>query len=224
MNRFIVFWLILGLFCSGVASAAATAPSTDKEKLSYALGVLFAQNVKLEADVDNETFLQGIRDVLENAGLKLTNEEMQRVMQQYRERQVKMQGEQAKQNAEVGRKFLTENQKKDGVVQTASGLQYKVLKTGDGKKPALDSTVLVHYRGTLINGKEFDSSYSRGQPTEIPLHRVIKGWQEAVTMMQAGSKWEIYVPSALGYGEKQAGPDIGPNSTLVFEIELLEIK
>lgn len=224
MNKFIIPCLIFGLAWSGMAASAAAAPSTDKEKLSYALGVLFAGNVNLEAEVDNEHFLQGIRDVLEKANLKLTNEEMQHVMQQYRDRQVKMHGEQAKQNTDAGKKFLAENKKKDGVVQTPSGLQYKIIKTGDGKKPGLDSTVLVNYRGTLINGTEFDSSYGRGAPTEIPLNRVIKGWQEAVTSMPVGSKWEIYVPSELGYGDKQVGPDIGPNSTLIFEIELLEIK
>ena len=224
VNKLIVACLLLGMTWSGMSLAAAAAPTTDKQKLSYALGVLFAGNVNLEAEVDNESFLQGIRDVLEQAELKVSTEEMQRVMQQYRERQIKMKGEQSQQNAEAGRKFLAENQKKEGVTQTASGLQFKVLKAGDGKKPAPDSTVLVHYRGTLIDGKEFDSSYSRGEPTAIPLNRVIKGWQEAVSSMPVGSKWEIYVPSGLAYGDKQMGPDIGPNSTLIFEIELLEIK
>ena len=223
MKKFMILCLALGIAWSGQSTAAATAPASDKEKLSYALGVLFAKNVKIEAEIDNDTFLQGIRDVLEKANLKLSAEEMQGVMQQYREKQLKIHDEQARQNGEAGKKFIADNQKKEGVVQLPSGLQYKILKKGDGKKPALNDTVVVNYRGTLIDGKEFDSSYGRGEPTEIPLIRVIKGWQEAVTSMPVGSKWEIYVPSELAYGDKQAGP-IAPNSTLIFEIELVQIK
>lgn len=225
MKHIVLSLLVFGLAAGAVINAGADvkSPATEKEKLSYAIGVLFAGNMALEAEVDTEAFLQGVRDVLEKAELKLSPDEMQQVMQRYRDEQIKRRGEQAKQNSEAGTEFLANNSKKEGVIALPSGLQYKIIKQGGGVKPGLDDTVMVHYRGTLINGKEFDSSYRRGEPTKIELRRVIKGWQEAVTSMPVGSKWEIYVPSQLAYGEKQAGRDIQPNSALVFEIELLGI-
>mgnify|MGYP001031285835 CR=1 FL=1 len=129
------------------------------------------------------------------------------------------------QNAlEEGKKFLAENAKKEGVVTTSSGLQYIVLKEGTGKKPKATDTVLVHYRGTLLNGKEFDSSYSRNQPIEFPLNRVIPGWTEGVQLMKEGAKYKFFIPSQLAYGPFGAGPDIGPNETLIFEVELLKVR
>ena len=146
------------------------------------------------------------------------------VVQRFQDQQVRVRGEQASRNLEAGKKFLSDNAKKEGVATLPGGVQYKVLRAADGAKPGVQDTVVVHYKGTLIDGKEFDSSYRRGEPATIPLKNVIKGWQDAVTAMPVGSKWEIYVPAQLGYGEQGAGRDIGPNSTLVFEIELLEIK
>lgn len=124
---------------------------------------------------------------------------------------------------EKGKKFLAENATKEGVTSTASGLQYKVLTQGEGKTPKATDTVVVHYRGTLINGIEFDSSYERREPAEFPLNRVIKGWTEGVQLMQEGSKYEFYIPSNLAYGTRGAGPDIGPDETLIFEVELLKV-
>jgi FKBP-type peptidyl-prolyl cis-trans isomerase FklB len=217
----------LGLALLSTPPAFAADPgtlTTEQQKLSYAVGVLFGRNMSLEVEVDNEAFLQGVRDVLENQQLKLSPEEMRQVVQRYQDEQVKARGEQATRNLEAGRKFMAENAKKEGVATLPGGVQYKVVRAADGAKPTLQDTVIVHYKGTLIDGKEFDSSYRRGEPATIPLQNVIKGWQDAVTAMPVGSKWEVWVPAQLGYGEQGAGKDIEPNSTLVFEIELLEIK
>jgi len=173
--------------------------------------------------VDVDAFLEAFKDILAGQGPKLSIEEMQNIANNYQQQQATREAALGEQNQTDGRKFLDENRKKEGVVQTESGLQYKVITKGVGQKPAPGANVKVHYRGTLINGKEFDSSYGRGEPASISLQNVIPGWQEAVPMMTIGSKWEIYVPSELGYGSRSAGPDITPNSTLIFEIELIEI-
>ena len=131
---------------------------------------------------------------------------------------------QSEKNLKDGEAFLAENKKKDGIVTTDSGLQYKIIKSGDGPSPKPEDTVTTHYRGTLIDGREFDSSHKRGQPASFPVKGVIKGWTQALLMMKVGDKWELYVPPELAYGDQQRGEVIEPNSTLVFEIELLEIK
>lgn len=216
--------LLLSLVLASSSVAAADAQPRADEKLSYAIGVLFGRNMALDVDVNTDAFLQGVRDVLTDAKLKYTPEEMQQVVNTFREQQMAAQQKAGQTNATSGKAFLDANAKKEGVVTTASGLQYRIIKAGTGPKPGGTDTVVVHYRGKLIDGKEFDSSYSRGEPTPLRLDGVIKGWQEAVQLMPVGSKWEIYVPSSLGYGERGAGQDIGPNATLIFEIELLEIK
>ena len=220
--RISALFLTLALATVSVG-AAETHPKAD-EKLSYAIGVLFGRNMALDVDVNTDAFLQGVRDVLTDAKLKYTPEEMQQVVNAFREQQMKSQQQAGQANSAAGQAFLAENARKPGVTTLPSGLQYKVIKAGTGPKPRGTDTVVVHYRGTLIGGKEFDSSYSRGQPTPLKLDGVIKGWQEAVALMPVGSKWEIYVPPSLAYGERGAGNMIGPNSTLIFEIELLEIK
>ena len=133
-------------------------------------------------------------------------------------------GEQAKENQEQGETFLAENEKKEGVVALPSGLQYKVVDEGTGETPAATDTVVTHYRGTLIDGKEFDSSHRRGEPASFPVNRVIAGWTEALQLMQVGAKWELFIPPDLAYGERGAGREIGPHSTLIFEIELIGIQ
>src|SRR5213593_525626 len=130
----------------------------------------------------------------------------------------------ADKNASEGTKFLEENKKKEGVKTTASGLQYKVVKEGTGAQPKANDTVTVNYRGTLINGTEFDSSYKRGEPATFPVNGVIKGWTEALQLMKVGSKYQLFVPSSLAYGERSVSPEIGPNATLIFEVELLDAK
>ena len=220
--RISALFLSLILFNLSVG-AAETQPQAD-EKLSYAIGVLFGRNMALDVNVNTDAFLQGVRDVLTDAKLKYTPEEMQQVVNSFREQQLKTQQQAGQANVAAGQAFLDANAKKPGITVLPSGLQYRVIKAGTGPKPKGTDTVVVHYRGTLIDGKEFDSSYSRGEPTPLRLDGVIKGWQEAVTLMPVGSKWEIFLPPALAYGERGAGNMIGPNTSLIFEIELLEIK
>ena len=219
--------LILLLVLSTGITRADTQNMTDKQKLSYAIGAQFAHNIMQQPfELDTNTFVDAIRDTLDGKQLKLTPDEIRQVLVAYQQQQIKLQDELAKKNKENGEKFLADNSKKKGVKVTKSGLQYKIIKQGTGPKPKLEDTVTVHYKGTLLNGKEFDSSYDRGkgEPVTIALAHVIKGWQEAVTMMPVGSKWEIYVPADLAYGDRANGPDITPNSTLVFDIDLIAIK
>ncbi len=145
-------------------------------------------------------------------------------MQAFQEKQMAKQAAENGKNEEVGKTFLAENRKKEGVIELENGLQYKILTTGSGKKPAETDTVSVNYRGTLIDGTEFDSSYKRGSPAEFPVNRVIPGWTQILQLMGEGAKWQVYIPSNLAYGPKGAGADIGPNATLIFDIELLEVK
>ncbi len=216
-------FLCVSIF-TGVAHAEKQ-PSTEKEKFSYAVGVQLAQNIaRQDIQLDLDAFLQAIRDIITASPLKVSVEEMQLALTSYRDKELKKQEESGATNRLEGEKFLAENKTKEGVVSVPGGLQYKIIKKGDGKKPSPDSTVVVHYRGTLLNGKEFDSSYSRGEPITMGLKNVIKGWQIAVPMMPTGSKWQLYIPSDLAYGPQAAGPDIGPNSTLIFDIELISIQ
>lgn len=224
MKTTLIFLLLI--LAAGLAQAE-TGKMSDKEKLSYAIGAQFAQNIKQQSfDLDTDSFVQAIRDTLGGKQLKLSVDEIRQVLIAYQHEQIKKQEEIGKKNKEEGQKFLEENKKNKDIKVLDSGLQYKVIKQGSGKKPTMEDSVTVHYKGTLLNGKEFDSSYDRGdgKPVTIALNHVIKGWQEAVTMMPVGSKWEIYVPPDLAYGEHANGPDITPNSTLIFDIELISIK
>lgn len=179
-------------------------------------------------DIDVTPFLQGMRDALEKRKSQLTDDEIKAALAQLQsqatakaEAENKILGEA---NLKQGEEFLAGNKTKAGVVALPSGLQYKVITMGTGPKPTAADTVVCDYRGTLINGKEFDSSYKRGQPASFPVGGVIKGWTEALQMMPVGSKWELFIPPDLAYGTRGAGPDIGPNSTLIFEVELHSIK
>ncbi len=213
------------LLCSIFMSAHAAKVESDIEKLSYSMGIFFGQSVSRQnMGLDTPAFLQAVEDVLNNNDLKLDKEEMQNILAEYQKKEQTERAAQATSNKTDGEKYLAENKKKEGVLELESGLQYKVINTGDGKKPAADSTVVVHYRGTLINGTEFDSSYSRGEPATLGVAQVIKGWQEVLQLMTVGSKWQIVVPSSLAYGTRGAGGAIGPHSTLLFDIELIDIK
>lgn len=225
MNKYyLTAFLAPLLFIAGPAHAEKQ-PQTDQEKFSYAVGVQVGQNIfHQQIKIDNESFLQGVSDILNQKEIKVSAEEMRRVVIAYREAELKREEQAATTNKEAGDKFLAENKKNKDVTELASGLQYKVLKQGTGKKPTLEDTITVNYRGTLIDGTEFDSSYKRGEPVTLQLKNVIKGWQEAVPLMPVGSKWQLFIPPDLAYGAKAAGPEIGPNSTLVFDIELLSIK
>jgi len=206
-------------------NAYAAKVETDLEKISYTLGVVFGENINRQGlELDRPAFLQAIDDVLSSSELKISKDDMQVIMQEFQKAEQSRQSNQATTNKANGEKYLAENKSKEGFTETASGLQYKVITAGTGEKPSSSSKVLVHYRGTLIDGTEFDSSYARGEPVELGVNQVIKGWQETLPLMAAGSKWQIVVPSDLAYGQRGAGGAIGPNSTLLFDIELIEIK
>lgn len=221
-NIVLPFIMILSL--AAIPASAETEIKTEKQKLSYALGIYFSQGItKHDADIDVPAFLQAIEDVLNKNEPKMSQDEIQAVLQQYQQKLQNERTAKADANRTASEKFLAENKQKDDVVELPSGLQYKVIKEGNGKQPDSDSTVKVHYQGTLINGEVFDSSYERGEPVSLPLNRVIKGWQEALPLMKAGAKWRLYVPPKLAYGERGAGNAIGPNEALIFDIELLEV-
>jgi len=201
----------------------------DKSKLSYAIGMDIGASLKsLATEFDRPAMMAAINDKLDGKKLMLSNEEAGKVKKAFFQQQsAKRAAERkalAEKNKAEGEKFLAENAKKPGVTVTASGLQYEVLKAGDGPKPKESDYVKVDYRGTLLDGTEFDSSYKRGKPITFPLKGVIKGWTEGVQLMNVGSKYKFYIPADLAYGEQGAGSTIAPNSTLIFEIELLGIE
>ena len=203
--------------------------STQKQKASYAIGLNIGKNMKNDSvDVDTDILARGIRDALAGSKPLLTDEEIQAALVELQNEIRKRQQEEyqvaADKNQKEGEAFLAANRAKEGVVTLPSGLQYRVLQAGTGPKPAATDTVVCNYRGTLLNDKEFDSSVKHGGPATFAVNQVIKGWTEALQIMPVGSKWELFVPPSLAYGPRAAGPDIGPNSTLIFEVELLSIQ
>ncbi|MCJ7746496.1 MAG: FKBP-type peptidyl-prolyl cis-trans isomerase [Desulfobacterales bacterium] len=198
----------------------------QKDKISYIIGMDIGTNLKKQSiDIDSNILAKGVKDALAGTKPLLTEQEIQETMVAFQKEMMAKQAEVAKKNKAEGEVFLTENKKKEGVKTLLSGLQYKVIKAGTGKKPKSTDTVTAHYRGTLINGTEFDSSYKRGQPATFPVSGgMIPGWTEALQLMEEGAKWQLFIPSNLAYGEKGAGRDIGPNATLIFEIELVSIQ
>jgi FKBP-type peptidyl-prolyl cis-trans isomerase len=225
-------WMLTLLVISMPALASAQearALETEKDKLSYAMGMDLGNQLKTRSvEIDTALFRQGLEDALSGSKTRLTEAEakaviagLQMVMLAKQAGTAKAAGEK---NKTEGEAFLAANRAKEGVVTLPSGLQYKVLTAGTGPKPTLTDTVVCHYRGTLINGKEFDSSYRRKEPASFPVKGVIKGWTEVLQLMPVGSKWQVFIPSTLAYGERGAGADIAPNATLIFEIELVAIK
>lgn len=216
------------------AGATAAAPLTSrKQKFSYALGMniasgLGAQLKKQGVEVDWNLLAQGLKDGSSGGKTRLTEDEAKQVLTEVqndvrKEQQEKMK-EAADKNKKEGEAFLAANKDKEGVKTTASGLQYKVITEGTGPKPTATDTVVCNYKGTLIDGKEFDSSFKRGEPATFPVSGVIKGWTEALQLMPVGSKYQLFIPPDLAYGERGAGAEIGPDSTLIFEVELISIK
>jgi FKBP-type peptidyl-prolyl cis-trans isomerase FklB len=215
---------------------------TDKDKVSYAIGMNIGQNLgKQTEEFDPAIVQRGIRDALAGGKMLMTEDEaktaltaLQVVMRKKQDEMRKQQEEAMKQAAEANKKegdaFLADNKTKDGVVTLPSGLQYKILTAGTGPKPAATDTVVCNYKGTLVNGTEFDSSFKRGpahdqtEPATFPVTGVIKGWTEALQLMPVGSKWQLFIPSDLAYGQRAPGGPIGPNSTLIFEVELMSIQ
>lgn len=191
-------------------------------KVSYALGLSIGQNFKSSGfeDIEAESFLAGLNAVMKDEQLQMTFDEAKAVVNEYF---TEVQAKAVRLNKEAGEEFLKINAHKQGVTTLASGLQYEVIRQGDGAKPKLEDTVRCHYHGTLINGVVFDSSMDRGEPAEFPLRGVIKGWTEILQLMPVGSKWKVTIPSDLAYGDRGAGQHIQPGSTLVFIIELLDI-
>ncbi len=225
------FVLLVTAACSQSGDADKSgdaALETDAQKLGYALGMQVGTSLQnFKGDMDIDAFAAGVRDQFEGSASKLAEADANQVRIAYftkkREAEMAKRKEQGEANAKAGEAFLTENAKKTGVKETDSGLQYIVMREGKGAKPTADDVVTVNYRGTLIDGTEFDSSYARNQPVTFPLKGVIPGWTEALQLMSVGSLYKLYIPSKLAYGENGAGNKIGPNSTLVFEVELLSI-
>lgn len=214
---------------SATKTAAPLALKTPKDKVSYSIGMNIGKSIKRDnVDVDPELLLRGLKDVLVGATPLMTDQEAESTLTALQNDLRKKQEQEKQQVGETNKKegdaFLASNKTKDGVVTLPSGLQYKILQEGTGPKPTAADTVTVNYRGTLLDGTEFDSSYKRGQPASFPVGGIIKGWTEALLLMPVGSKWQLFIPADLAYGPRQAGPTIGPNSTLVFEVELLSIQ
>lgn len=202
---------------------------TQKDKVSYIIGLNIGTSMKRQSvEVNPDILLKGLKDGLSGSKPALSTDEMRKVMTafnaQMRKKHDKELKKVGKKNEEAGEKFLAENKKKEGVVTLPDGLQYKILTKGKGKSPTINDIVTVNYRGTLLDGKEFDSSYKRGRPSTFPVKGVIAGWKEALQLMKPGAKWELFIPSKLAYGERGAGAVIPPNSTLIFEVELLSVK
>ncbi len=207
----------------------APALNSEKEKVSYAVGLNLGKQLRTQSiEVDADLLAKGLRDALSGSKPLVTEQEVRaalnRLQVEMNKKRDARHGETLAKNKQEGETFLIENKSKDGVVTLESGLQYKILKAGDGRKPTLDDTVVCHYRGTLIDGTEFDSSYKRKQPATFPVKKIIKGWTEALQLMPVGSRWQLFIPSSLAYGQRGTGRGIGPNSTLVFDVELLSIK
>ncbi len=210
------------LFTS-VAIAEDAELTTDNQKFSYGIGLQIGQGIAQQGvDIDQNALIMALKDALNGQEPRVSLEELQKVMTKEEQKMQQKQMAAADKNKQIGQAFLDENKKLDSVKTTASGLQYRIIKAGTGAKPTTSDSVTVHYRGTLIDGHEFDSSAERG-PATFNVGGVVKGWQEALPMMKEGGKWEIFIPSDLAYGPTGAGAAIGPNETLIFEIELLSI-
>jgi FKBP-type peptidyl-prolyl cis-trans isomerase len=227
-NKLLITFIV---FFAGFLSAQDTMVlKSETDKINYGIGVGVARNFQRQGlNVDLDLVIKGMRDMLSGGKLLMTEEELEKTMGAFQaETQRRMQealktaGEK---NKKEGEAFLAENAKKEGVIVLPSGLQYRILKASEGKKPASQDSVECHYRGTLINGTEFDNSYKRGTPLLVKVDGgVIAGWSEVLKLMPVGSKWQVFIPPQLAYGERGAGSQIGPNMTLIFEIELLGIK
>jgi len=228
MKRTLITILLTGILITPAFAGDEIVLKTENEKLSYSIGFNFGTSLKRQSiDLDLDVLLRGMKDALGGGETLLSAKEQQEAITAFQkeqnEKMAEKQKEMAMKNMEAGKRFLSENKGKPGVVTLKSGLQYKVITEGKGPKPKDTDTVKTHYRGTLIDGTEFDSSYARGEPASFPVKGVIAGWTEALQLMHVGSKWELYIPSDLAYGDRGAGNRIGPGETLIFEIELLEI-
>ena len=230
MNRIVVSCVIgIGLMIPASVIAAETPLDSDEQKYSYALGYQIGRQIQRQLDAENveldvDAFARGIADVLSGRGLALSQEEIMKAIETKSEQEVEKMKELGDSNELSGEAFRAEYGKQETVMRTDSGILYRALTDGSGTKPGPNDTVVVHYRGTLPDGQEFDSSYKRGQPATFSLGGIIAGWKEVLQLMSEGAKWEVVIPPELGYGSVGAGVLIGSNQTLVFEIELIEVK
>src|SRR5258708_6163132 len=224
-------WMLLvglGLLTIPAGAQDSTAPATQTDKVSYGIGVGVARTLKSQGiDVNTDVLIKGLHDALAGQKLAMSDDELNNTMsalqQEVNQRQTQARAKEAEDNQKAGDAFLADNGKKQGVVTLPSGLQYKILKPAEGKKPTDADTVSCNYRGTLIDGTEFDKSEA-GQPATFEVGMVIPGFKEALKLMPVGSTWQFFIPPNLAYGERGAGNAIGPNTTLIFEVELLSIK
>lgn len=217
--------LMMTMIFMTASIAADTSLTTDKQRFSYTIGVQIGDNFLREGlDIDAVIIGQAIEDVLSHASLRLSPEQMQAALKVIQEQKMKERAAIAEKNLVKGQQFLAAYSKEKGALVLGNGLVYKVLSKGTGEKPLAEDTVEVHYRGTLIDGEEFDSSYKRGAPATFGVNAVIVGWQEILPMMPVGAKWQVVIPADMAYGKRGTGGQIGPNETLIFDIELIAIK
>src|ERR1041385_8906906 len=225
-----LFFSIIVLALASTSFAQEKVQLKDsKDKVSYSIGLDIGNTFKRQhLDINLDMLMAGLKDAVSGAKPLMTDDQVKETLtafsKEMMEKQAAERKEAAEKNAAAGEIFLAENKSKPGVKTTVSGLQYKVVKEGSGPTPKATDSVVANYRGTLIDGNEFDSSYKRNEPATFPVGGVIKGWTEALQLMKVGSKYELYVPAGLAYGARGAGPDIGPNQTLIFEVELVGIK
>jgi FKBP-type peptidyl-prolyl cis-trans isomerase FklB len=220
--------ILILLLATPFVAVAGDKPETLEQRISYGIGMNIGRDFKnQEIQVDPELLARGVKDSLAGGETLMSDEEvqqtiaeLQKLMQEKQAAKNKVIGEA---NLKAGSEFLAANAKKEGVKTTASGLQYKVIEAGKGKTPGATDKVRVNYRGSLVDGTEFDSSYKRGKPAEFPVNGVIKGWTEALQLMKEGAKYQLFIPAELAYGERGAGPVIGPNATLIFDVELIAV-
>ncbi|MDF1643960.1 MAG: FKBP-type peptidyl-prolyl cis-trans isomerase [Pseudomonadales bacterium] len=233
MNKFLYAFVAIAIvFLAGCQNkeTEASAPETRDQKLAYAVGIQYGSRLKQDFEtLDFDAFSQGVQHAFGDIEPILSEEDMVDAFKQYKQKRMAIESAKnetsSAKNIAEGKAFLEAKAKEEGVTVLTSGVQYRVLSSGpeDAMSPTASNTVSVHYRGTLIDGTEFDSSYARGEPAQFPVHRVIPGWIEILQLMKTGDKWQVYIPSASAYGARGAGGDIGPNATLIFDIELLEI-
>lgn len=225
MKKILAGLLLMTTLPAFGADSAGVSLDTDQKKVSYAIGMSTAQSIARQGvDIDLTTYMLGVRDALDGTKPRLTQEEFRAALSNATSSVNDKLKAHAKANLDAGLAFMQGNKSKEGVVALSNGIQYKELRKGSGKQPKPADTVVVHYEGALIDGTVFDSSKQRGEPATFPINSVIQGWQEVLPLMAVGSRWQVVIPPQLAYGVKGAGAGIGPNETLVFEIELLDIK